>query len=154
MSIYLGQTDSVIVRNPRKNQTWSGTVYTVDYVLVNCTDASSGYEYNVFMILDVKDYKEIIKQGWQIYYNKDSCIKKYYISQMRGDEFDLLPMPETLWEHSNSDESNTIKGCTFDNIVAILIAHTYFQMIPTNTVNHTVPRFPIPLFEGNSNAWI
>jgi hypothetical protein len=142
MSIQLGVSDRVIVQDPKKNKTWSGKVMQIDRVLIDCTMPYVGFEYNAFVELDggVSDYREILLQGWPIYYRDNiGHVKKYYISEYSGPHEDFKIVVDGSYNLLGMD---SMKG-SWENIVSILISTKYFTVVPTHQTNLATSRFPV-----------
>ena len=143
MSVQLGISDKVVIKDHQQNKTWSGRVMQVDHVLRNRGSPDGGYEYNAFIQLDggVADYHDILLQGWVLYYrNTSGAIKKYYISEYNksNDTMKLAPYdPVYIYDGGMSIDAWP------ENIVSILISTNYFTVVPVHQTNLSVQRFPV-----------
>jgi len=143
MPIQLGVSDKVVVQDPQQNKTWSGTVMHIDHVLRNRGAPHGGYEYNAFIQLDggATDYRDILLQGWVLYYrNTKGAVQKYHIQDYNKsqDTMKLCPYNQLY----TLDGVGLIDG-TPENIVSILISTNYFTVAPVHQMNQSIERFPV-----------
>lgn len=143
MSVQLGISDKVVVQDPRQNKTWSGKVMQVNHVLRNRASPYGGYEYNAFVQLagGVADYRDILLQGWVLYYrNTSGAVEKYYISEYNKSKgiMKLAPYdPVYIYDGGMSIDAWS------ENIESILISTNYFTVVPVHQTNLSVQRFPV-----------
>jgi hypothetical protein len=143
MSVQLGVSDKVVVQDPQQNKTWSGTVMRVDQVLRNRAAPYGGYEYNAFIKLDggVADYRDILLQGWVLYYrNTSGAVEKYYISEYNKSKGIMkLALYEPVYTYGGGMTINAWP----ENIESILISTNYFTVAPVHQTDSLVERFPV-----------
>jgi hypothetical protein len=146
-SVKLGVSDKVVIQDPQQGAdargTWSGTVIQIDHVLRNRGAPHGGYEYNAFIQLDggATDYRDIVLQGWALYYrNTRGIVEKYYISEYNKSQGTMKLCPyDQLY---NLNGLGLIDG-KLENIVSILISTNYFTVAPVHQTNLSIERFPV-----------
>jgi hypothetical protein len=115
----------------------------MDLVLRNKEIPYGGYEYNAFVQLDggIADYREILMQGWALYYLDDvGDTKKYTICEYNGRNRDFKLLPHGGSYHSEWSLPIT---ASWENIVSVLISTRYFTVVPVHQTNLAIQRFPV-----------